>query len=223
MLLTSFRFVSVCFNLVLTRSSSIFVCSCWKDLGEVGIPDFFLDLLLTFAVVDLELEAVLRGNKAGAMVGTDGGANGGADGGAMEVKDGVGNGGVGAKEGAETFRIGEVENATIEGEQTGVDFELFVDTNVVLIVDVDLIADELGVEDGVTSEHEDLRTAMRRGRSESDSVWSSRRSTEWSDLDLFLYEWSGPVSGVMSPQMEIVQGEQMYKGIFFFAAVQLVW
>ena len=108
--------------------------------------------------------------------GTDGGANGGADGGAMDEKDGVGNGGVGAKEGAETFSIGEVENATIEGEQTGVDLELFVDTKVVLIVDVDLIADELEVEDGTSNEPEDLCTAMRRGRSGSGSVWSSRRS-----------------------------------------------
>ena len=170
MLLISFRFVSVCFSLVLTRSSSIFVCSCWKDLGEVGIPDFFLDLLVSFAVADLEMEAALGGTNAGAMVGADGGACGGAEGGAMEEKDGVGNVGVGAKEGAETFNTGEVDNATIEGELT-----VFVDTNVVLIVD-DLIADELEVEDGTRNELEDLRTAMRRGRSGSGSVWSSRRS-----------------------------------------------
>ena len=49
MSLVSFSMVSVCFSLVLTMSSSTLVCSCWKDLGEVGISDLFLvDLDFTF-------------------------------------------------------------------------------------------------------------------------------------------------------------------------------
>ena len=44
MSLESLRAVSVCFSLVRTISSSIFVCSCWKDFGDVGISCFFLFL-----------------------------------------------------------------------------------------------------------------------------------------------------------------------------------
>ena len=40
------RSTSVCFNFVLRIPSSILVCSCWNDLGDVGIVSFFLYFLV---------------------------------------------------------------------------------------------------------------------------------------------------------------------------------
>ena len=47
--LVAFKSVSVCFNFVLTIPNSIFVCSCWNDVGDIGMAGFFLDFLVFFS------------------------------------------------------------------------------------------------------------------------------------------------------------------------------